>query len=273
MLPTFPSAQPSATGVVQGRRFASLRTITALMLREMVTTYGRSPGGYLWAVLEPSAGIALLTLIFSSGFQSPALGTNFPIFYATGMIPFLMFNDLSGKVAMSLLFSRPLLAYPAVTYLDAIIARFLINMLTQILVAYITLGGILLAFDTRLLPEYTTIVAAFGLTALLALGIGTMNCYLFTRFPVWQRAWSILMRPMFIISCIFFLFETIPQPYRDILWYNPIVHIVGLVRHGFYANYDASYVSILYLLGLSLGLFMGGLLLLRRQHRILLNDG
>ncbi len=273
MLPTFPSAQLPNTRAVRGRRFASLRTITALVLREMVTTYGRSPGGYLWAVLEPAAGIALLTLIFSVGFRSPALGTNFPIFYATGMVPFLMYNDISGKVAMSLLFSKPLLAYPAVTYLDAIIARFVVNMLTQILVAYITLGGILLAFDTRLLPDYTTIVAAFGLAAILALGIGTMNCYLFTRFPVWQRTWSIIMRPMFIISCIFFLFETIPQPYRDILWYNPLVHIVGLMRRGFYANYDASYVSILYLLGLSLGLFMAGLLLLRRQHRTLLNDG
>lgn len=266
-------ARLPATRSVRGRRFASLRTITALVLREMVTTYGRSPGGYLWAVLEPVAGIALLTLIFSTSFRSPALGTNFPIFYATGMVPFLMYSDVSSKVALSLLFSKPLLAYPAVTYLDALIARFLVNMLTQLLVAYITLGGILLVFDTRLLPDYPTIVAAFGLTTLLALGIGTMNCYLFSRFPVWQRTWSIIMRPMFIISCIFFLFESIPQPYRDILWYNPLVHIVGLMRRGFYASYDASYVSILYLLGLSLGLFMAGLLLLRRHHRYLLNDG
>ena len=29
------------------RRFATLRTVLALMLREMATTYGRSPGGYL----------------------------------------------------------------------------------------------------------------------------------------------------------------------------------------------------------------------------------
>ncbi|MEL6475009.1 MAG: sugar ABC transporter permease, partial [Pseudomonadota bacterium] len=35
----------------QRRRFASLRSIIALMLREMATSYGRSPGGYLWAVL------------------------------------------------------------------------------------------------------------------------------------------------------------------------------------------------------------------------------
>tara|TARA_R110002049_G_scaffold117332_2_gene270537 strand:- start:120896 stop:121711 length:816 start_codon:yes stop_codon:yes gene_type:complete len=258
---------------VRARRFASLRTISALVLREMVTTYGRSPGGYLWAVIEPVAGIALLTLIFSAGFRAPALGTNFPIFYATGMLPFLMYNDLAGKVALSLLFSKPLMAYPAVTFVDAIIARFIVNLLTQVLVVYITFGGIMLIFDTRLLPDYPTIVTAFGLAALLGLGVGTMNCYLFTRFPVWQRAWSILMRPMFIISCIFFTFETIPQPYNDYLWYNPLVHVVGLVRRGFYSSYDGSYISVLYLLALSLGLLMSGLLLLRRHHRFLLNDG
>ncbi|MEP4309746.1 MAG: hypothetical protein ABJ364_08370, partial [Lentilitoribacter sp.] len=126
------------------RAFASTRTILALVLREMVTTYGRSPGGYLWAILEPVAGIALLTALFSTGFRSPSLGTNFPIFYATGMIPFLMYSDVSGKVALSMLFSKPLLAYPAVTYLDAILARFIVNMLTQLMVAYVTLTSIML---------------------------------------------------------------------------------------------------------------------------------
>lgn len=255
------------------RPFASLRTIAALMLREMVTTYGRSPGGYVWAVLEPVAGIALLTVIFSAGFRSPALGTSFPLFYATGMLPFLMYTDLSGKVALSILFSKPLLAYPAVTYLDAILARFLINMLTQLLVAYLVLFGILTIFDTQVVPDYPTIVQGFALAALLALGIGTLNCYLFIRFPVWQRAWSILTRPMFIISCIFFLFETIPEVYRDVLWYNPLVHVVGMMRRGFYSNYDANYISVTYVVGVSMMCMMAGLLFLHRSHRDLVNDG
>ncbi len=257
---------------INRRRFASARTILALVLREMITTYGRSPGGYLWAVLEPVAAIALLTIIFSVGFRSPSLGTNFPIFYATGMIPFVMYNDLSSKVALSLLFSKPLLAYPAVTYLDAIIARFLVNMLTQLMVAYITLTGIMIFFETRLVPDYPTIIQGFALAALLAFGVGVMNCYLFSRFPVWQRAWSILMRPMFLISGIFFLFDNIPQPYQDILWYNPLVHLIGLVRRGFYSSYDASYVSIGYLIGVSMGLILAGLLLLWRSHRDLLQN-
>ncbi|MEP3674742.1 ABC transporter permease [Sulfitobacter sp.] len=255
------------------RRLASMRTILALVLREMVTTYGRSPGGYLWAVLEPVAGIALLTIIFSAGFRSPALGISFPLFYASGMLPFLMYSDLSGKVSLSILFSKPLLAYPAVTYLDAILARFFVNLLTQLLVAYLVLFGILTFFDTKIVPDYPTVVLGFFMAACLALGVGTFNCYLFLRFPVWQRTWSILMRPLFIISCIFFLFDTIPQPYRDILWYNPIVHVVGLMRRGFYANYDAPYVSLIYVFGISMLCFLAGLTLLYRGHRRLVNDG
>lgn len=252
------------------RRFASLRTISALVLREMATTYGRSPGGYLWAVLEPAAGISLLTLIFSVGFRDPALGINFPIFYATGMVPFLMFVDISGKIALALLFSRPLLVYPAVTYVDALLARFLTNALTQLLVAYIILAGIMMTMETRVIPDYRIIAQAFGLTALLALGIGTLNAFLFTMLPIWQRTWSILMRPMFLLSCIFFLFEAIPQPYRDWLWWNPLVHLIGLMRRGFYPSYDAPYVSVEYVAGIALGCMVIGLVFLRRYHRDLL---
>ena len=111
------------------------------------------------------------------------------------------------------------------------------------------------------------------MTALLALGLGTLNCFLFTRFPVWQRVWSILMRPLFIVSCVFFLFESVPQPYRDWLWYNPIIHLVGIVRDGFYAGYDAPYVSELYIVLLSLGSFLVGLLFLWRYHQELIHEG
>lgn len=269
--PTLPDAPK---GLHRTRRpLATLRTITALVLREMVTTYGRSPGGYLWAILEPVAGIAILSVIFAAGFRAPALGISFPMFYATGMLPFSMYSDISGKVALSILFSKPLLAYPAVTYIDALLARFIVNLLTQLLVAYLVLFGIIVFFDTQVTPDYATIVLSFSMAAALAFGIGTLNCFLFARFQVWQRAWSILMRPMFIISCIFFLFETIPQPYRDILWYNPLVHVVAMMRRGFYANYDAPYVSVTYVMAVSMLCALAGLVLLRRAHRTLVNDG
>ena len=253
------------------RPLAGLRTIGALVLREMATSYGRSPGGYLWAVIEPVAGIALLSFIFSMGFRAPALGVSFPLFYATGMLPFLLFTHLSSKVAQSLDFSRPLLAYPAVTWLDAILARFLLNLVTQLMVGLLVLGGILALFDTRAVLDLSAILAAYGLAALVGLGIGVMNCLLQGLFPVWIHAWSILMRPMFLISTIFFTFESVPSPWRDVLWYNPAVHFIGILRRGFYPGYDAAFASPLYVTGIGLGLLAIGLLFLSRAHRHILN--
>ena len=259
------------TPAKQSRRFASVRAGFALSLREMSTTYGASPGGYLWAVLEPAAGIALLTTVFSLGFQAPSLGTNFPIFYATGMIPFLMFTEVSGKTALALLFSKQLLAYPRVTFLDAILARFIVASITQILVAYLLLGGIWWVFHTRTVPDLPVIALALGLTCFLALGVGVLNAFLFTIFPIWQRSWSILTRPLFIISGVFFTFDSVPHPYQDWLWFNPICHLIGLLRRGFYPSYDAPYVSFPYILGVGLGSLTLGLIFLRRHHKVMLH--
>lgn len=260
------------TPIVPRRRFASMRVVLALMLREMYSTYGRSVGGFLWVIIEPAAGIAVLTLIFSLGFRNPPIGTNFPIFYASGLLPYIMFVMLAGRVSSALNFSRQLLVYPSVTYIDAILARFLLNLMAQLLVSYIVIGGILLAFDTRTVLDPPRIAEGLMLAAAFALGVGTLNAYLFTRFPDWQLFWSILTRPLLIISCVIFMFDNVPQPYRDILWFNPIVHAVGAMRAGFYPNYRADYVSPAYVLGVSAVLLLIGLLLLRRFHRDILFD-
>ena len=258
--------------VRQHRRFSSLRAISALILREMQTSHGRSSGGYLWAIAEPVGGIMLLTLIFSVGFRSPPLGTNFAIFYATGEVPFMAYLDMSGKVAGSIRYSKPLLAYPAVTFIDALIGRILFNSMTHILVAALIFTGICWFTETRTDPQLDQIALGLLMALLLASAVGTMNCFLFGAFTWWQPLWSILMRPLFLVSCIFFIYDDIPQPYRDWLWWNPLVHVVGQMRHAFYPNYTGGYISYTYLFGLSLVLLALGLALLVQYHRDLQNS-
>lgn len=265
---SFPT--PARPKTRRRRGFGSFRAIWALMLREMGTTYGRSPGGYIWAILEPVAGIALLSLVFAAAFRTPVLGISFPMFYASGMMPFIMFNDVHGKVATSLMYSKQLLAYPTVTFVDALLSRFILNAMTQILVSYIVLAGCFLLFDTHVTPDLPIIILSFALCGLLALGIGTLNCYLFTRFNLLQRMWSIIMRPMFLLSGILFIYEIIPPQYQPYLWWNPLLHIVGLARRGFYAYYDADYVSITYVCFIAISCMVLGLVLLRRHHKDLL---
>lgn len=248
------------------------RSVFALMLREMVTSFGRSPGGYAWAILEPVAAIAVLSIVFSMAFHAPALGNNFPLFYASAYLPFMMFMDISNKIATSVRFSQSLLAYPVITITDVLLSRFLLNMLTHILVAFCVLGGIMVLFNVHVELDMMTIFNAYGMAAVLGLGIGTLNCYLFMAYPINERLWQILTRPLVIISGLFFLFETIPTPYRDWLWYNPLFHVTGEMRSGLYAVYDAHYVSSFYVYGLGAILFAFGFLLLSKTYRDLIEN-
>jgi len=63
----------------------------------------------------------------------------------------------------------------------------------------------------------------------------------------------------------------VPANYREYLWYNPLVHIVGLMRRGFYPTYDATYVSVTYVFGVALVTLVFGLIFLKRYHREILN--
>lgn len=257
--------------VQAGRRAATLRAVLALVLREMSTTYGKSPGGYLWAIIEPLAGIVLLTVIFAAtGLKHPPLGSNFALFYATGLLPLMAFTTTTGKLLSAINFSKALLAYPAITYVDALIARFVLAMLTQALIAVILFGGILFFFETRTSFEAAHLLHAYVLLGALAAGIGTANCFLASMFPVWQSLWSILTRPLLLVSCIFYLFETVPQPFRDWLWFNPLVHVVGATRQAFYAGYDAPYVSDVYVTGVSCVALLFGIVFLHRYNRDIL---
>lgn len=247
------------------RRFATGRSVFALMLREMVTTYGRSPGGYLWAVLEPIAAITLLSLAFSMAFRAPSLGVSFPLFYATGYLPFMLFLDVANKTATAIRFSKPLLSFGALTLLDVVAARYLLNLLTHLLVAALVFSGLLLFFETRAGLDPAVIAGGFAMAALLAFGVGAVNAYLFLAFPAWERLWQMATRPLFIISGVFFLFEDLPQKIAQALWYNPLFHITGAVRQGFYPNYSGDYIEPIFLFGLGLGLGCLGLLLLVRH--------
>jgi capsular polysaccharide transport system permease protein len=244
--------------------------VSALVLREMATTYGRTPGGYLWAVLEPAAGIALLTVVFSLAFHAPPLGDSFPAFYATGLLPYTLYVQMNTKLMVAIWFSKPLLQYPAVSYIDALLSRFLLTLMTQIVVFYVVLAGLVALFEPQISLRADRIALSLAMAAVFGAGIGVLNCLLISVQPVWQRVWNILHRPMFLISAIFYVFEAVPEPYRSLLWYNPLVHVVGMMRSGFYPTYDAVYVSPAYVFGLGLGALVTGLFFLRRWHKDLI---
>lgn len=265
-------APPAPPAAPRPRRFKTLRTITALVLREMSSTYGRSPGGYVWAVLDPIGGIVMLSVVFSFIIRAPALGSNFALFYATGYLPFMMYTDLGAKLMGAIRFSKPLLAYPGVTWLDAVLGRFVLNTLTHLAVFCLVASGILILFRTGAMLDILAILNALAMAAALGLGVGMLNCFLVSVFPVWQTFWSVLTRPMFIISGVFFLYDSMPPLAREVLWYNPLVHVIAEMRRGFYGTYDAPWISSVFVYGIAGICLLLGMVFLGRHHRDIIND-
>ena len=253
-------------------RFVMSRTIFALVMRQMTTTNVRSPGGVLWAILSPVGAIVVLSLIVTMiGLRTPALGTNFPIFFATGVLPFLMAMHVSGSVGGAIANSRQLLTYPRVTFLDAILARFLFSALVDLVVFYVVITFILLTFETRTMLDFPQVLLSVSMAFALGFGIGSVNCLLQAIFPVYQSLWGIFMgRPLFLASGIIFIPENVPHPYSEWMLWNPFIHITGCMRRAFYFSYDATWVSPVYVFSISAVLTLIGLLFLRRYYRDLL---
>jgi capsular polysaccharide transport system permease protein len=258
-----PAAQPRL-------RYKTTRAVTALILREMTTTYGRSPGGYFWAIAQPIALITAVSLAFSLLLRSPPLGTNFMMFYATGLLPLRMFQTLSNNIGSALQFSKPLMGYPRVTFVDTIIARAILTALTQIVVAFIIFGSIWIWAGTNNILNFEIILLAYVVVITLGLGIGILNCFLFTLLPVWRIVWGIVTGPLILISAVLYIIEDMPVSAQNFLWYNPLVHCTGLARMGFFSTYSPSYINIPFVMVCSIVPAFFGVLMLRRYGRSIL---
>lgn len=250
-------------------RFA--RVLFALIMREMATRYGRSAGGYIWAILNPLGFVIVLSLVFSFVLRRPELGSSFALFFATGYVPFHIYNDLAQTVGTAARFNRPLINYPGVTVTDLVLSRFVLMVMTLMLVAILLFAGIILVENADVTLRADRILLAAALAALLGLAMGTLNCFLFAWRPTWENVWMIISRPLFLISGVFFTFESLPSQARDVLWYNPLVHITGLMREGFYGHYSASYAAPLYVVLVGITGLTVGLILLRRHRNLFLD--
>lgn len=249
----------------------SLRIFAALVIREMITRYGRSWGGYVWAVIEPMSVIVILSALFSQFIPLPAYGDSFLLFFASGFLPFYFFVTVSGQVGSALAVNTPLLQLPMIRPLDVILARFALSVLTILVVSAIILGIVSVSLRHGLTLDAASALSAAGSAAALGLGIGSLNAVIFAFLPVWRQVWGLLSAPLMVVSGVFYSLGEMPMHIQEILLWNPLVHCVGLARAAVYPSYPASYVDLLYVLVIALATFLLSLALMVR-HRAMLVD-
>lgn len=232
-----------------------------MIIREMQARFGSKPGGYAWAIVDPLAHVATMTLIFSTFARVPPFGSDFALFFASGYLPFTFYQGMSGFVAGSVRANKSLFSYPVVSPLDAVAARYLLQLITS---AVVTIVVMLLctseASHLNQLDLWSAVEAA-TIASLMGLGMGLINVALFERFPLYENIFSIINRPLYMLSGVIIIPESLSGPIYHALMWNPLVHVVMWFREAIYPEYRAADLDRLYVLECSSVLLMVGLYL------------
>lgn len=255
-------AAPAARSPVSALRLQG-RVLYALVLREIAGQYERSRLGYLWAIIEPIVHLMVLGLFFSLLNHATApLGHNLYLFYLTGLLPFFMIIHTGSKVMHGLSANRSLLLLPPIKVLDILVARGVLSLLTELLVAVLILGIFNLLGITAIPQDSLLTLGALLLAWLFGISIGIFMAMLSELFESWEMIWSQITRVMYFCSGIFYVAEKMPPQIRAVLIWNPILQCIELLRAGFYSGFAPPWLQPGYvLLGALVLLTAGGLLL------------
>ncbi|MQW87733.1 ABC transporter permease [Sinorhizobium saheli] len=240
-----------------------IRVTISLMIREMSTRYGGKPGGYLWAFIDPIAHVGFMTFIFHAIARVPALGSSFALFFASGYLPYMFYSSMAGFINGAIKANRSLLSYPIVAPADVVVSRYFVQILTSSFVGFLVL--FLVAAEDNLSVfgaiQLEKVVAASLMATLLGLGVGAANIALFARSSLYEKVFGIITRPMVLVSGVFFIPDSLPHPFRDIVLYNPLAHVIMWFRSGIYPEYRAAGLDVSYLVEWTASaLFIGALL-------------
>jgi capsular polysaccharide transport system permease protein len=209
----------------------------ALVLREMKARVGGQWVGAVWTLVEPLAHVALLIAIlgFLRGMAVP--GVEVPVFLATGLIPFFLFQNLAFRLMDGIDSNRGLFSYRQVKPLDVLASRSLVETLMNLVVYALTLG-VLGWLGYHVLPAQP--LEALGVNLLLIFfgtGFGIYCAVVSHERPRLRSMLRMLMLPMYFASGVIFPVATLPREYLDILLWNPLLHLVELSRGAFIAAY------------------------------------
>lgn len=234
------------------------RVIVAIILRETKTRFGKNKLGYLWALIEPSAYIALLIFIRKSLHATIPFGENLYLFILTGILVYRIFISVAGRATNAISANQSLLTYPLVKPIDTISARIILEVLTMLVVISVFFIMLSVFSESKIIHSPHIFFEAIIAIMFLSASVGVFNAVLSILVPAWERIWGLLKFPLLVLSGIFYIPKSMPPLLQQILSWNPVLNCVEWIRFGSYLDYDPilsrSYVIWFAIISLTFGL-------------------
>lgn len=234
------------------------RVIGALLMREVLTRYGRHNIGFMWMFAEPmmfTLGVAALWSFAKIGH------TSMPIipFAVTGYSSVLLWRNMPGRCSGAVEPNLALMYHRNIKVIDIYASRILLEfsgatMSFSILsLFFISIGWMSFPEDVLKVILGWFMLAWFG--ASLAMTIGALS----ELSDVIEKIWHPITYLLFPLSGAMFMVEWLPDAARNIILFLPMVHGVEILREGYFgsairAHYDISYMAVICLCMTLLGL-------------------
>lgn len=256
-------------GFREGWRIQS-RVISALMIRELSTRFGRENIGFLWVMVEPLMFAVLVGIIWRAWKGPEEHGMDIVAFVVTGYIPLTLFRHAISRAVGAMKVNSGLLYHRQVKILDLVLVRFFLEVLGAMM-AYIFIGVVLIVIGIFPIPNYPDmLIAGWLLYCLFCFSICLVVSPLSEMSEVIEKMVPVTTYVMVPFSGTFTLGSWLDPRAREFMLYSPPVSAMEMMRYGIFGDVITPYYDVRVPLVFSVIMIMIGLGLCRRSRRTLI---
>lgn len=243
------------------------RVVGALLMREVITRFGRENLGVLWLIAEPMMFTLGVTALWSAGGLNHGSALPIVAFAITGYSSVLMWRNSVTRCNSAIQSNFSLLYHRNVQVIDVFVTRILLEM-AGATGSFIVLSLFFVAIEwieppTDLLQVVAgwLMLAWFG--ASLSLVVGAATAY----SEIVERIWHPASYLLFPLSGAAFMVDWLPPAAQEVVLLLPMVHGVEMIREGYFGNAVRTHYDVGYMALCCLGLTFVGLYLVRDAGR------
>ena len=222
------------------------RVIWALTMRETITRFGREGLGAIWMVAEPSMFIVGVMTILShvESYATYSIAEYLAVSYPT----LLFWRNGTGRVTKALEINRALLHHQPIRPIDIIYSRILLEFsgaagaFFMLYLVFIQLGICSWPADTL------TMALGFMLVIWFSLAFVLIMVALAELSETIERVSHIILYLMLPFSGVFIPLSAVPEKFRELLLYFPLVDAVEYFHSGYYGDRMTTYYHLGYTL-------------------------
>lgn len=237
------------------------RVVSALMIRELVTRFGRENIGFLWIMVEPLLFAVLVGVVWRFMKGPEEHGVSVVAFVATGYIPLTLFRHAMIRAVRVFSVNGSLLYHRQIKVLDFIFVRFIIETIGAMM-AYLFIAALLMFLGEFPVPaDLGTFFAGWLLYCLFSFALCLVLAPLSEMSDVLEKFMPVTTYIMIPFSGTFNMVSWLTPEAQNAMYYSPFVHAMEMMRHGIFgervnAQWDASVPIAASLVLMLIGLVM-----------------